>query len=88
MTEVMDNVTVPACPGNPPDEELLWEREVSGQIAYWLDAVVGTVIAITGFVGEFSLRFTCGEVLHEKYSPSLVELLRDSFLRSTETTTA
>ena len=85
---MMDNVTVPACPGNPPDEELLWEREVSGQIAYWLDAVVGTVIAITGFVGEFSLRFTSGEVLHEKYSPSLVELLRDSFLRSTETTTA
>ena len=54
MTEVMDNVTVPACPGNPPDEVLRWESELSGQIAYWLDAFVGTVIAITGFVGEFS----------------------------------
>ena len=53
MESWAENATaVPECPGKPGLEELRWEDDVSGQVANWLDAVVGTAIGITGTIGK------------------------------------
>ena len=50
--EWAENATVlPDCPGKPGLEELRWEDEVSGQVGFFLDAVVGTAIGIAGTIG-------------------------------------